>query len=221
MPRGDKNITSTLMNGRAVMVSMTALFACFVSIGGNFGEGAAAGQSLRSASDKERKQFIETVRRYPDASIDLQHFEGVPLSIQKAKVKEIGNAEYYQLTGFSSDSSRYATFPDVNLTNNTDQRVISLVLMVGNKQTRQIHGVSLNKISIEPHGSYSIVSTDWVRPEKKVRVTASGKVIELLRPDLDSEKMWFAGAASDLVLRVGAVQFENGNRWELDPRMDW
>ena len=125
------------------------------------------------------------------------------------------------MLGDTSDSPRYTTFPEVKLTNNTNERVIGLVLMVGNKQTRQIHGVSLNKINIEPYGSYSVVSTDWVRPEKKVHVSASGKVVEQLKPDLDSQKMWFAAAVSDLVLRVGAVQFENGNRWELDPRMDW
>lgn len=220
MSRGDKNMKFTLMNYRGVIVFLTVLFAFFISIGGNTGQRIAAGQSLRAASDKERKQFIESVRRYPDSSIELQSFEGVPLSIQKARVKEIGNAEFYQLTGFTSDSPRYTTFPEVKLTNNTDQRVVGLVLMVGNKQTRQIHGVSLNKISIEPHESYSVVSTDWVRPEKKVHIAASGKVIEQSKPDLDSEKMWFAAAVSDLVLRVGAVQFENGNKWQIDPSMD-
>jgi hypothetical protein len=221
MSRRNENMKLALMSYRAVIVFMTILVTFFVSIGDNTGRSIASGQSLKAASDKEKKRFIESVRRYPDSAIDLQNFDGVPLYLQKAKVKEIGYAEYAQLTGFNSDSTRYTTFPEVTLTNNTDQRIIGLVLMVGNKQSRKIHGVSLNKIGIEPHGSYTVVSTDWVRPERKIHVTASGKVIEQFKPDLDSEKMWFAAAVSDLVLRISAVQFESGNRWQMDPGMDW
>lgn len=221
MSRRNENTKFTRISYRAVIVFITILVTFFVSIGDNTGRSIASGQSLKAGSVKEKKRFIESVRRYPDSSIDLQNFDGVPLHLQKAKVKEIGYAEYSQLTGFTSDSTRYTTFPEVTLTNNTDERVIGLVLMVGNKQTRKIHGVSLNKISIERQGSYTVVSTDWVRPERKIQVTASGKVVEQFKPDLDSEKMWFAGAVGDLVLRISAVQFESGNRWQMDPSMDW
>jgi hypothetical protein len=221
MSRRNENKKFTLIRYRAVIVFMTILVAFLVSIGDKGGRSIASGQSLKAASEKEKKRFIESVRRYPDSFIDLQNFDDVPLYLQKAKVKEIGYTDYVQLTGFNSDSTRYTTFPEVTLTNNTDQRVIGLVLMVGNKQSRKIHGVSLNKISIEPHGSYTVVSTDWVRPERKIQVTASGKVNEQFKPDLDSEKMWFAGAVSDRVLRISAVQFESGNRWQMDPSMDW
>lgn len=202
----------TLTNRSAVVTFIAALV---VVIGG-----IALGQSSKRAIGEEKSEFVEKVRQYPDSSISFENYEGVPLSIQEAKVKEIGNAEYYQLTGFTTDSPKYISFPDVTLINNTDQRVVGVALAVGNKHTRQLHGVKLNKVSIEPHGSYSVKASDFLRPERTVQVTKSGEVSNRLRPGLDSEKMWLRGSASDMVLIVGIVEFENGTRWMMDRSKD-
>ncbi|HLG16647.1 MAG TPA: hypothetical protein VJH03_19420 [Blastocatellia bacterium] len=175
--------------------------------------------SLKSIQ-RVKRETINRVRQYPDIAIEFVNFEAVPLAIQSANVKEIGNSEFLGLTGFTTSSSRYTSFPNVVLTNNTDQRVTGLVLVVGNKQTRKIHGVSFNKIAIDPHGTFAVASRDWVRPERSMRIAEDGRVTKRLKPGLDSDKMWCPGAARDMVLRIGMVVFENGSRWTIDRDMD-
>jgi hypothetical protein len=199
----------------AVMATITALALVFVTI-----SGIALGQSSKRSYGSGKSEMVERVKLYPDTSISFVNYEDVPLSIQEAKVKEIGNTEYYQLTGLTTDSSKYISFPNVTLVNNTDQRVIGLTLAVGNKQTKRIHGVKLSNIIIEPHGSYAVKASDFVRPERIVQISQSGKVTNRLRPDLDSEKVWFQGSAGDIVIVVGMVDFENGNRWITDSSKD-
>jgi hypothetical protein len=213
MMRRDENKKSTLMNRAAVASSIVALVILFIS-------GLVFGQSSKRVIGKGNKGFVEKVREYPDSFISFENYEEVPLLIQEAKAKEIGKDEYYQLTGLTTDSTRYTSFPNLMLMNNTNQRIIGVTLAIANRQTRQIDGVKLTKISIDPYGSFSIEAGDFIRPERIVRVTESGKVINRLKPDLDSEKMWLRGKASDLVVIVGMVEFENGNIWMMDPSKD-
>ena len=196
-----------------VVVCVAAVAIVFIS-------SIALGQSSKRAIGEDKAEIVEKVRQYPDISIDFENYEGMPLSIQEAKVKEIGNAEYSQLTGFTTDSPKYISFPNITLTNNTDQRVVGIALAVGNKQTRKIDGVKLTNISIEPHGSYSVKASDFIRPERIVQVAKSGKVTKRLKAGLDSEKMWLRGSANDMVLILGIVEFENGNRWTMGPGKD-
>jgi hypothetical protein len=177
-----------------------------------------AGGRAAKAPSQTKKQVIQKVKAAPSLPTSFENFDGVPLLINEASVKEITDADYYHLTGLSKGAARYTTFPSVTLTNNTGQRITGLVLMVGDRQTRRIHGVKLYSISIDPHGSFSVKPEDWVRPEKMVRVSASGKITESSKPGLDSEKMWFPAGVADLILRVGQVEFEDGQRWVIDPR---
>ena len=211
MRKGYKDRKFSLNN--AVVVCVAALAIVFVS-------GIALGQSSKRVIGEDKAKIVEKVRQYPNISINFENYEGVPLSIQRAEVKEIGNAEYSQLTGFTTDSPRYISFPNVTLTNNTDQRVVGIALAVGNKQTRKIDGVKLTNISIDPHGSYSVKASDFIRSERIVQVAKSGEVTRRLKPGLDSEKMWLRGSANDMVLIIGIVEFENGNRWTMDPGKD-
>jgi hypothetical protein len=213
MMRRDENKRSTLMNRAAVSSFVIALVIVFIS-------SLALGQSSTRASSKGKREIVEKVRGYPDSFISFENYEEVPLLIQEAKAKEIGKAEYYQLTGLTTDSTRYTSFPNLTLINNTNQRVIGVTLAIANRQTRQIDGVKLTKISVEPHGSFSVKAGDFIRPERTVRVTESGRAFNRLKPDLDSEKMWLRGRASDMVLIVGMVEYESGNIWMMDPSRD-
>lgn len=176
-------------------------------------------QSVKA--DRLKKQTAKRVKQYPGSPVEFTNFEAVPLSIQTANAKEIGNAEYLALVGSSTNSARYTTFPKVILTNKTDQRVTGLVLMYGNKQTRKIRGVSFTKLSIDPHGTFAVEPSDWLSPERTVRIADDGKVTSRLKPGLDSEKMWSHGSAHEMLVRIAAVVFEDGKRWEMSSDMDW
>lgn len=198
----------------AVVASIAALLTILISSTG-------LAQSSKLITDEGKRDIVEKVRQYPDSSIEFENFDGVPLLIQAAHVKEIGSAEYYQLTGLTTMSYKCASFPNVTLTNSTSHRVTGLVLVVGNKQTKRMRVMSYTKINIEPHESYSVAASDWLRPETKVKITRGGKVVKQAKPDLDSEKMWLQASAGDLLLRIAEVTFENGNTWTMDPSMDW
>ncbi|MEK6303377.1 MAG: hypothetical protein AABO41_21925 [Acidobacteriota bacterium] len=175
----------------------------------------------REGAARLKKETAKRVKQYPGSPVQFTNFEAVPLSIQSANAKEIGNAEYLALVGSATDSPRYTTFPRVMITNRTDQRVTGLVLMYGNKQTRKIRGVSFTKLSIDPHGTFAVEPSDWVLPERTVRIADDGKVTSRLKPGLDSEKMWSHGSAHEMLVRIAAVVFEDGKRWEMSSDMDW
>jgi hypothetical protein len=181
---------------------------------------AAGERTSDKTAKQQKKEILKKIKRSPDIPISFENSEGAPLTVTEATVKQISNAEFQQLVGFTTDSDRYSLFPKVTVKNNTGQRVTGFVVMVGDRQTRRIHGVKFHGITIEPNGSFIVNPSDWVRREKKVRVTDEGQVIlnEAGQPsiDLDSEKIWMRARARDLVLIVGLVDFENGTRWMVD-----
>ena len=166
MLKAEKRRNPFLRSLVAVMRPISIMALAFVAV-----QATVLGQS----SQQGKSEAVQRVKQYPDTPIGFENYEGVPLAIREARVKEIGNAEYYQLTRFTTDSPKYLSFPNVTLVNNTDQRITSLTLVVGNKQTKRIHGVKLNHIVIEPHGSFSVNASDFVRAERTVHVTAGGK----------------------------------------------
>ena len=216
MWKGDEGKRRCLISRLTVGVCLTVLIVLSAQSKGS-AQDITVGRSTKAA-DQTKKQIHKKVKGYPNIPVSFENFDEVPVFIHEANVKEITNTEYYQLTGFAKGSSKYTTFPNATLTNNTDQRITGLTLMVGNKQTRQIHGVRFYSISIEPHSNFSVKPSDWVRSEKTVRVSDSGRITKHLKPTLDSEKMWFAASVTDLVLRVGAVEFEGGQKWMIDQR---
>lgn len=200
-----------------IQVVLTASFAVLLGVA----SGVARGQSPRPVSDEVKQEIIDRVKGYPDVSVAFENFQGVPVTIESATVKEIGSGEYYRLTGLPGGSPGYTTFPNVRLVNNAGQRIVGLVLVAGNMPTRRLHGVQFNKISIGPDESYSVGAGDWVRRERAVAVASGGTARSRLEPGLDSERMWWPGTAGEMLLRVAVVEFENGTRWVMDPSMDW
>jgi hypothetical protein len=215
MRKGDGGKRQYLISHLAIGMCLAALVG--FSVRGKASAQDTVGQLSRSA-DRMKKQILKAVEASPDISVSLENFEEVPVLFHEARVRQITDAEHVQLTGLTKGSPAYTTFPNVTLINKTDQRITGLTLMVGDRQTRKIHGVSFHRVSIEPHGTFFVTRSDWVKSEKTVEVSDSGKVTKHVKPGLDSEKMSFPAGATDLVLRVGAVEFENGQRWTIEGR---
>lgn len=182
--------------------------------------GVAVAKQPNPATDRGKRAAVKRVSQYPDSPIAFDNYTGVPVLIREATVKEIGSGEFTLLTGLPTESLSYVSYPNVALLNNTDQRVISLALAIGNRSARRINGVKLGKISIEPHGTLAVKSADFLRSERIVTINKSGKVTERLRPGFDSEKMWLRGRASEMVMIVGTVELEDGTTWLVSPKND-
>lgn len=209
---------STLSRLTADVACVVALIVFPVIVSGAAQQGEVT-ESLKH--DRSKRETVKRVTQYPDSPIEFTNFDAVPLSIQSAHAKEIGNAEYFALVGSATDSHRYTTFPKLILTNKTDQRITGVVLMYGNKQTKKIRGTSFTKLSIEPRGVFMVGFSDWILPERTVRIADDGRMTNRLRPGLDSEKMWSRGSAREFLVRIASVVFEDGKRWEMSSEMDW
>jgi hypothetical protein len=211
--KDNQHVKITAMNRITVGTCRAILLILFVSISG---QNKAAIKSLHRTN--QEKDTVEKVRQYQNMPIAIDNYEGIPLFIQKADVKEITNDQYYQLIGSTKGSNNYVSFPNVTLTNNTNQVVTGFALLLGNKQTKRVHWVMFNDLSIEPAASYSVRPSDWIQPEKVFRVSEEGKTTKTNRPtaDLDSEKIWLPGTIAELILRVGIVEFKEGSKWIID-----
>ncbi len=174
-----------------------------------------------SLSAKQRKiTLIEKVKQSPEIPINFTNFDGVPLTIQRAVTKEISAAEYQQLTGndaFGAD--RFAALPNVTLLNVTNQRVTTLTVTVGNRQTKHWCVVNFGQANIAAGQTFSMTAADW-RRDKVSKIgndnktaTAPSKVT-----NFDAARLWWPGGAraNDLVFRIALVEFEDGKKWEVD-----
>lgn len=199
---------------RVAKVSMVAAVVSLVSIA------IVIARSSRLTAEQQKNESIQRVKQSPDIPINFTNFDGVPLSIQKAATKEISAAEYRQLTGGdASGANRFAAFPSVVLLNMTNKRVTQLMVTVGDRQTKKWYIVNFHAANIAPQQTFTMTAADWNRDKASKAggdidpQTAASKIA-----DFDAARLWWPGGAkaSDLVFRVALVEFENGEKWQVD-----
>ncbi len=202
MGRGTKSIL--------VMVALAVSLASIIIV---------IGRSSNRTSAPQKNDILQRVKQSPDIAINFNNFDGVPIIIQKAVTKEISASEYQKLTGGeSSTADRFATFPSITLLNSANQRIAKLMVMAGNRQTKKWYVVTFREANIAPQQIFSMTSADW-RPDKPANgVSASPTPATSKAIDFDLPRMWWPGGAkaTDLVFRIGMVEFEDGKKWEVD-----
>lgn len=176
-------------------------------------------RSSRTATER-KITLIQKVKQSPDIPINFTNFDGVPLRIEGAVTKEISATDYQQLTGGDvSGADRFAALPSITLLNVTNQRVTTLMVTVGNRQTKHWCVVTFDQANIAPGQTFSMTAADW-RRDKVSKIgndnktaTAPSKVT-----DFDAARLWWPGGAraNDLVFRIAQVEFEDGKKWEVD-----
>ena len=178
-------------------------------------------RSSKLTAEQQKNGLIQKVNQSPDISINFSNFDGVPLSIQRAVTKEISAAEYLQLTGDNvvSGADRFAAFPSVTLLNVTNQRVASLMVTVGNRQTKKWFVVNFREANIAPGQAFSMTAADWRRDKgSKAGDESKTAAVPSKVTNFDLARLWWPGGAraSDLVFRIALVEFDNGRTWEVD-----
>src|SRR5436305_4354976 len=106
-----------MQNGRCRIVFCACIVALLLGVttpSQAASSGTAGGRSSERAA-KQKKETLKKVQQSPDIQISFENSEGVPLFINRATVKEISNAEFQQLVGFTTDSDRYSLFPIVTV----------------------------------------------------------------------------------------------------------
>lgn len=163
-------------------------------------------QSLKTNDNQEKAGIIEKIKRYPSIRNNFENAYNTPLLILNSSSKEISKDEYRDLVGLTATSNTLVSFPDVTLVNNSDKPINSFILLLTNKQSKAMPFLKASGVNIQPHNSYFVNASRWLRGDKRSNRP----------PDLDSEKMWLLGSASDLTVRVAQVIFSDNSKWVME-----
>jgi len=191
---------------RNILIAFVAIFAL----------GTLSVQSqIRSNRQEKRdvKDVIAEMEAVTLLDITIGNSQGTPLLIQEARVKEISGDDFRRLTGEAPGHFRQSTFPEVVLYNASSKMIKSFAIAVENGSGK-VNGL-LKNISIPPYSNHKVLSIEWPRAEH-ITIEKEGKFVNAMRqPGLDSAKSWVPGAASDLKVTIGFVEFEDGTKWTL------
>lgn len=176
-----------------------------------------------TSNEQQKKKIIKKTLASPSVQIYSDNSRGCPITVHESSVKEITAEDFSILAGETSKHSRQATFPEVTVFNSSGKTVKSFAIVVKSAADKPKSGYILlkNDLSIPPNSTYNIVSTEWVKGEK-VSVQKGDKFVTAFRqPGLDSAKSWLPGAASDLKVTIGFVEFTDGTRWMISQDEGW
>ena len=176
-----------------------------------------------TSNERQKKKIIKNILASPSIQIYSDNSRGCPIMVRESSVKEITSEDFTVLSGETSKHIRQATFPEVTVFNSSGKTVKSFAIVVKSAADKPKSGYILlkNDISIPPNSTHKIVSTEWVKAER-VSVQKGDKFVTAFRqPGLDSAKSWLPGAASDLKVTIGFVEFTDGTRWMISQDEGW
>jgi hypothetical protein len=172
-------------------------------------------QSDAALNERQKRKLMKRIKASQPIQIDSDNSLGSPLYIQEASVKEISGEDFITLAGEAPRHLRQSTFPEVSLWNGSEKTITSFAILIqsATDKPNSWHGLLKSKLSILPNSTYKIISSEWPRAEK-VFIEKEGKFVSSLQqPGIDSAKSWIPGAASDLKVVVGMVEFDDGTKW--------
>jgi hypothetical protein len=180
-------------------------------------------QTVASSNERQKRKILKKLKASEAVQIYADNSQGSSLYIQEASVKEIAGDDFAILAGEPPRHFRQATFPEVTLFNSSAKTIKSFAIVVKSAADRPQSGHVLlkNSLSIPPNSAYAVASSEWIKAER-VSIQEGNKFENRLRqPGLDSAKAWIPGAASDLKVTVGLVEFEDGTRWMISRDSNW
>lgn len=180
-------------------------------------------RAIASPDQKRKSTIIKQVKASSTIQIYADNSQGSSLYVQEAGVKEISSDDFATLVGEPSGHPRHTTFPELILVNGSPKTIRSFAIVVQSAADRPKSGYVLLKqgLSVPPSSTYEVTSSEWLRAERVSIQKGNKFVTRLQQPGLDSAKSWITGAASDLRITVGLVEFEDGTRWKISPDSNW
>jgi len=178
---------------------------------------SASGESI--IQDKQSVAVIEGVRETPSVSMLVDNSDSTepPLFILAADGKAIDGADYQRLTGARADASRYVTFPNLRLVNQSNLTITRFSVCMKSKLAGERNCLQFRTVKIAPSAEFLVTSKDWAGPRSKMRVKFAEKDGAFARAnrtlDLDSEAIWMPGDVQDYSIELLSASFENETRW--------
>jgi hypothetical protein len=174
-------------------------------------------QAIGGSNERQKRKIMKKVKASNAVQVYSDNSLGSPLYIQEATVKEISGDDFTILAGEAPKHFRQTTFPEVTLFNGSGKTIKSFGIAVQSAADKPKSGHILlkNNLSIPSNTTYKVTSIEWPKAER-VSIQKEGNFVNGMRqPRLDSAKSWLPGAASDLKVTVGYVEFEDGTRWMI------
>jgi hypothetical protein len=201
---------------KSFLIFLTALIFLTGTVTLNAGIGAIP-------NERQKNKIIKKILASAPIQIYPDNSRGCPIYVQESSVKEITADDFTILVGEPSKHIRQATFPEATVFNSTSKTIKSFAIAVKSAADtlKSNYFLLKNNLSIPPNSTFKVVSTEWVKAER-VSIQKGDKIITALQqPGLDSAKSWLPGAASDLKLTIGFVEFIDGTRWIVSQDSDW
>lgn len=181
--------------------------------------------NVRAADSNERQkqQKMKNLVSANAVPIYADNSQGSGLYIQAASVKEIAADDFRILVGEPAKHLTQATFPEVTLVNGSGKSIKSFALAVKSALDKSGSAYILLKsnLAIPPNTTHQVTASEWPQAER-VSIQKGGKFVNVLRqPGLDSAKSWLPGAAADLQVTVGFIEFTDGTKWMISRDSDW
>lgn len=180
-------------------------------------------RAIVNPDEQQKSRIIKRINASSAVQIYADNSQGSSLYIQEASVKEISGDDFITLVGENPRYFQQTTFPEVTLLNNSSKTIKSFAVIIQSAVNGPKSGHILFKknLSIPPNSTYKVDPSEWPQDER-ISVQNGDKFITgIQKPGLDSPKSWMLGAASDLRITVGLVEFEDGTKWKISPYSGW
>jgi hypothetical protein len=176
--------------------------------------GARHKSSAQRAQDSLRKGALKLVNESPEQFLRILGNDDCPLRIVEAKVKEVPDSIFTELTGKTTKLGLVSSVPEVKLLNTSDQTISKFMLLVRDPKSRKTRGVIEHDVAVKPGDTFTINRELFITPDKLI--VAGVKEPKLISPGLKSDKGWLEFAARpDLFVTVGLIEFADGSNWKL------
>jgi len=180
-------------------------------------------RGLASTNQQQKKWVIRQVEASSVVHIFIDNSLGSSLHILEAGVKEIPGDGFLTLVGEPPRHFIMSSFPEVTLLNGYSKTIKSFAIILQTAIDKPKSGYILWKRnrSASPGATCKVGSSEWPEAER-VSIQKGGRFVNVLRqPGIDSARSWIPGAASDLRITVGFIEFEDGTRWKIPSGSNW
>ena len=183
---------------------------------------AYAGLNRQKTMTQEKSNIIKNLETEPDQLLRVIGNDDCPLRIVNARVKEVSNHTFEQLTGSKAKASRVMSAPEVNLVNVSGKTITEFTFFMRNPNTKSMRMYTPNARSIAAGEVLKIPREHFGGADRVTSLGKDGKFTQkLVQTDFTSEKKWLNfGSRDEIYSSIGKVTFQDGTTWLIKEEGD-
>lgn len=168
-------------------------------------------------NQKGDAEALKQLESSPEQPLTILGNDDCPLRLVEANVREIPGLLFTELTGRTTSRAAVSSVPEAKMVNASEKTVTGFVFYVRDPKSQTSRLVYQTKIALKPGETHQVKRDHFVAPESMTVTGENGQTRQaLVKPPVSSEKYWLDFAPrSDLFVRVGMIEFEDGSSWKI------